>query len=533
MEAVNMKLPLDLYPTLNMEYDYSKNKEEHPDPIKAEVKGVIPDWLQGTLIRNGPGRFSVGDTSYNHWFDGLALLHNFIINKGEVTYRSKYLKGDTYNSNMEANRIVVSEMGTMAYPDPCKNIFSKVVTFLSHTIPDFTDNCGNNIIKYGSDYHATSETNYIRKIDPITLQTQDKVDYMKYLPVNIVASHTHYDKEGNSYSMGTSIAEKGKTKYMLFKVPGGSRSDQSSPLKSAEVVCTVPCRSLLTPSYYHSFGMTDNYFIFIEQPLKLDILKMATAYLRKVSWASCMKFHPEENTFIHLIDRNTKKEVATKFYTGPMAVYHQINAFEDDGHVVFDVIAYDDHSLYDLFYLEKLKEQMSASTMYCKPKCKRFVFPLNDKGENGEDLVKLKYTTASAVKEKEGKVLVQGEVLCEGVELPRINYNFNGRKYRYSYMCCVEISPVATRIVKFDAQTKQQIEWTEGNGFASEPVFIPRPDGVEEDDGVVLAVVINAQPRQGGFLLILDAKSFKEVARASLDVDFHMDMHGYFIPDCC
>lgn len=47
------------------------------------------------------------------------------------------------------------------------------------------------------------------------------MDYLKHLPVNIVASHTHYDKEGNSYSMGTSIAEKGKTKYTLFKVPGG------------------------------------------------------------------------------------------------------------------------------------------------------------------------------------------------------------------------------------------------------------------------------------------------------------------------
>ncbi|KTF73950.1 hypothetical protein cypCar_00030674 [Cyprinus carpio] len=261
-------------------------------------------------------------------------------------------------------------------------------------------------------------------------------------------------------------------------------SDGSPPLKSAEVVCTVPCRSLLTPSYYHSFGMTDNYFVFIEQPLKLDVLKMATAYLRRVSWASCMKFHPEDSTLIHLIDRKTKKEVGIKFYTGAMAVYHQVNAFEDDGHVVFDVICYDDNSLYEMFYLDKLKEQMGANTMYCKPKCKRFVLPLSDMGETGEDLVKLKYTTASAVKEKEGKVLCQGEVLCDGVELPRINYNFNGKKYRFSYMCCVDISPVATKIVKFDAETKQKIEWSGGDGFASEPVFIPRPDAVDEDDAV-------------------------------------------------
>ncbi|XP_073763284.1 beta,beta-carotene 15,15'-dioxygenase isoform X1 [Danio rerio] len=513
-----------------MQYDYGKNKEEHPEPIKTEVKGSIPEWVQGTLIRNGPGMFSVGETTYNHWFDGMALLHSFAINKGEVTYRSRYLRGDTYNSNMQANRIVVSEMGTMAYPDPCKNIFSKVITFLSHTIPDFTDNCGNNIIKYGNDFHATSETNYIRKIDPVTLETQEKIDYLKYLPVSIVASHTHYDKEGNSYSMGTCIAEKGKTKYMLFKVPGESRPDGSPPLKSAEAVCTLPCRSLLTPSYYHSFGMTDNYFIFIEQPLKLDILKMATAYLRRVSWASCMKFHPEDSTLIHLIDRNTKKEVATKFYTDAMTVYHQVNAFEDDGHVVFDVIAYDDNNLYEFFYLNKLKETMGATNLYCKPKFTRFVFPLSDQGETGENLVKLKYTTASAVKEKDGKIMCQGEVLCEGVELPRINYNFNGKKYRYSYMCCVDESPVATRIVKFDADTKQQIEWKGDDGFASEPVFIPRPGAVDEDDGVVLTVIINNKPLQGGFLLVLDAKSFKEIARACLDVEIHMDMHGYFIP---
>lgn len=39
------------------------------------------------------------------------------------------------------------------------------------------------------------------------------------------------------------------------------------------------------------------------------------------------------------------------------------------------------------------------------------------------------------------------------------------------------------QIVKFDAETKQRIEWTGEDCFASEPVFIPRPDAVDEDDG--------------------------------------------------
>lgn len=45
------------------------------------------------------------------------------------------------------------------------------------------------------------------------------MDYLKYLPVNLATSHPQYDKEGNAYNFGTSVAAKGKTKYTLFKVP--------------------------------------------------------------------------------------------------------------------------------------------------------------------------------------------------------------------------------------------------------------------------------------------------------------------------
>ncbi|XP_023991599.2 beta,beta-carotene 15,15'-dioxygenase-like [Salvelinus sp. IW2-2015] len=384
--------------------------------MRYSTSGNLPSWLQGTL-RNRTGIFSVGDTTYNHWFDGMALMHSFTFNDGEVIYRSRYLRGDTYKDNMAAKIIIVSEMGTMAYLDPGKNLISRVITFLNHTVPDFTDNCGNNFIRYGKDYYATSETKCIRKVDPVTLETQDKVDYLKYLAVNLVTSHPHYDKDGTAYNMGTSIAENGKTKYTFFKFPdttAGDKANASLALKNLEVICTVPCRSLLSPSYYHSFGMTDNYFIFIEQPFKLDILKMATAYMRGVNWASCLMFCPEENTLIHLIDRKTGKEVGIKYYTEAMIVYHHVNAFEEDGHVIFDVIAYEDPSLYNMFYLNVLKEQSKTSAMSV-PKCKRFALPVQtDKViDVGDDMVKLQYTTASAVKEKEGKLLCQPEVLCD------------------------------------------------------------------------------------------------------------------------
>ncbi len=54
--------------------------------------------------------------------------------------------------------------------------------------------------------------------------------------------------------------------------------------------------------------------------------------------------------------------------------------------------------------------------------------------------------------------------------------------------------------------------------------MIPRPDGTAEDDGVVLSVVTGADGNS--FLLILDAGSFEEVARAQLDFAIPYQFHG-------
>ena len=62
---------------------------------------------------------------YTHWFDGMAMMHRFHICEGSVTYSSRFLQSDSYVKNSEKDRIVVSEFGTMAMPDPCKNIFAR------------------------------------------------------------------------------------------------------------------------------------------------------------------------------------------------------------------------------------------------------------------------------------------------------------------------------------------------------------------------------------------------------------------------
>ncbi|XP_017164732.1 beta,beta-carotene 15,15'-dioxygenase-like, partial [Poecilia reticulata] len=264
--------------------------------------GSVPPWLQGTLVRNGPGLFSVGNSEYNHWFDGLSLIHSFTFHNGEVTYRSKYLKSETYKSNTKADRIVVSEFGTMVYPDPCKNIFARTMTHFRNIVPNFTDNNLINIIRYGQDYYASSEVNYINQIDPLTLETVGRANYRNHIALNLATAHPHYDKDGNTFNMGTAIIGLGRPKYIIFKVPANaSDKDPKKPaLRKVQQICSVPFRSALYPSYFHSFGMTENYIVFVEQSFKLDIVKLATAYFRGVNWGSCLKFDEKDSSAVDL-----------------------------------------------------------------------------------------------------------------------------------------------------------------------------------------------------------------------------------------
>lgn len=86
---------------------------------------------------------------------------------------------------------------------------------------------------------------------------------------------------------------------------------------------------------------------------------------------------PIFQTWFHFVDKKTKKEVSTKFYTDAMVLFHHINAHEEDGHIIFDIIAYTDNSLYDMFYLKNLNKDFEESNKLTSlPTFKRFVVPL-------------------------------------------------------------------------------------------------------------------------------------------------------------
>lgn len=65
--------------------------------------------------------------------------------------------------------------------------------------------------------------------------------------------------------------------------------------------------------------------------------------------------------------------------------------------------------------------------------------------------------------------------------------------------------------------------------LAGEPVFVPRPGGSAEDDGVLLSLLTTAAGDSA--MLCLDARDLTELARVQLPIRVPYRFHGTFVAD--
>ncbi|XP_015273498.1 PREDICTED: beta,beta-carotene 9',10'-oxygenase [Gekko japonicus] len=278
--------------------------EETPQQIPTRVKGQIPLWLKGKLLRNGPGKYEFGRHQYNHWFDGAALLHQFTIKNGTVTYQSKFLRSDSFKTNSQNNRIMASEFGTLAMPDPCKSVFGRFMSRFESM--DMTDNCNVNYVVYKGDYYVSTETNFMHRVDVETLESQEKVNWEKYVAVNGATAHPHYDPDGTAYNMGNSYGSHGSN-YNIIQIPPQKSGPEDTSLQGAKILCTIQPKDRMKPSYYHSFAMSKNYVIFVELPLKMNLWKLMTAKTFGKSFMDAIKWEPQHHTRFHVVNKHTGK----------------------------------------------------------------------------------------------------------------------------------------------------------------------------------------------------------------------------------
>ncbi|MPC85243.1 Beta,beta-carotene 15,15'-dioxygenase [Portunus trituberculatus] len=172
------------------------------------------------------------------------------------------------------------------------SLFHRFMTFFTPlTKREMTDNCLVSVCHFGDELYAMTETNVMRRIDPETLETTTLDDYL--VAVNTATAHPHIDPDGTVYNMASSFASKEGPQYCIAKFPPPAmvNGKKKSSLEQASVVTKIPCQNKMFPSYYHSFGITDNYFIFVEQPFLLNLKKFLVSMLLGKSFLSAMEWH--------------------------------------------------------------------------------------------------------------------------------------------------------------------------------------------------------------------------------------------------
>lgn len=470
---------MSVTPPEYLDAGFLRNSEE-VDIAQLSVEGQIPDWLSGELLRNGPGWVNI-DKPMRHWFDGMAMLHRFAINHGQVSYRSRYIDCKAYRATKQEGRISYSDFAT----DPCRTLFQQLQTIFNPD-PKITDSAKVNVGQIGEKTFAWGEPLMQIQVDPQTLETVGVYDYGKYGGNRMTTAHPLIDEHG-AYNL---VVQYGPVNfYKIYEISG-----------EAKELTSVPVR---LPGYMHSFGMSENYFIIAEFPMVVQsimLLFRAKPFIENFDWK------PRMGSRFIIIDRKTGKRVST-IKVPAFFSFHHVMAKEKDGLLEVDLCAYESADIIKEYYKDRLAQSDKPL-----PKGAMWRYSLDV---------------------EKRKCIERRELADVCLELPVINHDFariNGT-YRFVYGCGVnQAKPLEfyNQIVKIDVDAGNAQHWYKQHHYPGEPVFVPRPNASTEDEGVLLSVVLNTANNQS-YLLVLNARTLEEMAKATLPHTILFGYHGTFL----
>ncbi len=492
--------------------------EEITEDIQLKVRGKIPSYVSGRLYRNGPGLFQVthkdGSVSeFKHWFDGIGVVHRFYIDSstGTVLYKNRRVNKEYIEAAENASSKQDYKATTFGAQDPCRSVLGSLFQywkpFTKHPV---TKEIPYNIsvtlerLPNAGSLVSRSDMNYSAVLDIDTLDVARKLTFSDFNPgLSGIASAAHgvIDPDSGSYLNYTH--EYGPNQeYVVFE----TKEDET------RILAKIKERSV----YVHSFAVTKKYvvFMFYSAPINfLELLKDPTTFATAIDQNSKLRVK------FYVISRADAKVTAV-YDADPFFCFHNINAYDKDDQVVIDLVKYEDASVIDKLYLD---EMMNAkSTLKSTPV--RFTI----------DNIK----EAAAAYKNDGKPVARlvPKPLTQNadIELPRIPDSLITRPYRYAYGVSntgiPAPAPLFNSLVKLDTENGEVVYYTPRDGACGEPIFVADPLGTGEDDGVLLSVVLD-KAEEKSFMVIVDARTMKEVARATVPQAVPFGFHGQFMSE--
>jgi beta,beta-carotene 9',10'-dioxygenase len=373
----------------------------------------------------------------------------------------------------------LSSFGT----DLKRNLFRRLI----EPIPQLTDNTNVHVVPWQGKWLALTETPHQHVIDPETLRSEGLYEYADELPRALpMSAHPHYDPSSTSL-VNVGVTYGSKSEVWILRQHKDSR---------ARVV--EGKLAFKRPPYIHSFGLTDKHAVLIDHPMTVNPLKLLFS---NRSFFSHFAWQPERGTRLWKLERSTGKW--TSYETEPLFCFHIVNTFEEGSDLVFDFLAFDDAQVVDALAMDVMSQRVPT--------------------------IAPRFVRARLVA---GRKTVELETLSDArFELPQINYRAqHGKRYSTAWGARLALGcgdpQWGSDIVKVGVGSGELLRYADEFTYG-EPVFVPRPEGSREDDGVLLAVGSHPS-RARTRLSVLDAHTLEPVAALDVGLSLPLGFHGSF-----
>ena len=461
------------YESLTEEYDYWID----------DIEGEIPPELAGTLFRNGAGLLDINKQRLHHPFDGDGMISRITFTNGRAHFRNRFVQTAGYLAEQKAGKILYRGVfGTQKPGGWLANIFDLKIKNIANT----------NVIYWGKKLLALWEAAEPYSLNPQTLETLGNEYFNGVL------------SKGEAFSAHPRIDPNGTLVNFAIK-PGLSTTITIFELNTNGEITSKQNHSVPGFCFIHDFVITENYCIFFQNPVDFNPIPFA---LGISSAAQCIKFQKNQPTRIIIIPRKTQTENVKVLETQAGFIFHHVNAFELRNEIIIDSICY-----------ESLTE----------------VKPNSDYRKTDFDTNSPPQLWRFNLNLSENKV--QNQLIDpRPTEFPTIHPNYMGKSYRYLYSAAAHQSTVNAplqAIFKVDLESGTKQLWSAApRGFVGEPIFVPRANSQQEDDGWIIFVVYNAENHRSE-IVILDGQNLEKGRIAKLHLKHHIPygLHGSFTPE--
>lgn len=456
-----------------------KSLEQEFEYRVDDIDGRVPAALRGTLFRNGAGRNELNGQWFPHWFDGDGMISAIAFDNSGIRYFNRYVRTDNYVNETRENRVLYRGFGKMKPGGVIANALRQ---------PGNVSNTS--VVLQGDRLLSLWEGGAPYALDPKTLKTLGLEDFGGR--VRAFSAHPKIDPDtGDLYNFGIDYGA--KTTLTPYRI-------------AAEGTLTAyPAIALPYPVMNHDFVLTEHYLAFCLGPILVHPLKFI---LGLSSFDGALHWDGGRPTLILLVPRDGSS-APRWIETDAFFQFHFANGFEQDGALVVDLTRYPDY----LAIGESLR-----------------TFWHSDWGVDGmATLMRLRIDLAS------GQVTARSFDTGNANEFPRINPQRTARPYRYAYIANNPPSQdigLQRRVTRVDMASGHTVSHDFGTGrYAGEPVFIATHADGDEDDGVVVTLVYDADANRTD-IVGLDARDLVAAPLFTARLRHHVpySLHGYFTP---